>query len=61
MKITIPASKGQVLVFDDGESYALGRADPRDWYNVSVVDHRGKETELCRIDKTDIKRLAKAS
>ena len=61
MKITISVSKSQILVFDDGETYDLGRSDPRDWYNVSVVDHQGNVTELCRVDKSDIKRLAKAS
>ena len=62
LKITIPAEKNSTLIFEDNEQYnvAVG-VKQHSWYEVSLVDHKGNATELCRIDKADVKRLAKAS
>ena len=62
LKIEIPTDKGKTLVFKDNEQYSIAvGAKQHGWYEVSLVDHKGTVTELCRIDKADVKRLAKAS
>ena len=62
MKITLPADKNSTLVFEDGEEYniAVG-VKPHSWYTITLIDYKGNVQELCRVDKADVKRLAKAS
>ena len=62
MKITIPAEKNSSLVFEDNEQYnvAVG-VKQHSWYEVSLVDLKGVTLWTSRVDKADIKRLAKAS
>ena len=62
LKIEIPTDKGKTLVFKDNEQYSIAvGVKQHGWYEVSLVDHKGNATELCRIDKADVNRLAKAS
>ena len=62
MKITLPADKNSTLVFEDDEQYSIAvGVKPHSWYTVTLVDHKGNVQELCRVDKADVKRLAKAS
>jgi hypothetical protein len=62
MKLTLPVNQGNTLVFEDGEQHSIAKPHlQHSWYKVSIVDSRGNTTELCHVDKSDIKRLAKAS
>jgi len=62
LKITIPAEKNSTLIFEDNEQYntAVG-VKQHSWYEVSLVDHKGVALWTSKVDKADIKRLAKAS